>query len=153
MGDSGEYPAVAVVSVSGFQASDVKRITAQAEAGDAEAIHTLATWQMTGLEGLVEKDAAAGLANLARASELGAAYASYSLGTIYERGEKVPKSYAKAFEYFTLAFAQGAEEAAEEIYRFYYYGLGVEQNEHLAAAWQKIADEAARKLNLSGAAE
>ena len=52
----------------------------------------------------------------------------FSLGVMYENGQGVPQSFAKAIELYEQAAAKGQMDAPYSLGRSYRHGLGVEQD-------------------------
>ena len=90
---------------------DIKKLTQQANQGDASAQYNLGLMYRKG-EG-VPQDDVEGVKWYRLAADQGAAYAQYNLGLMYEKGTGVPQDYVQAHKWYNLAAAQGDSDGAE----------------------------------------
>ena len=77
-----------------------------------------------------------------KAAEQGDAYAQVNLGFMYGTGEGVPMNYVKAYMWYSLAKAQGNENAAKGLYI-----IEKEMNTDQIAKAQVLATEWLEKRN------
>src|SRR5665647_2519952 len=68
--------------------------------------------------------------------------AQYSLGTMYEHGEGVPKSFAEAAKWYRMAADQGDSTAQYRVGKMFAAGEGVLQDAVEAWEWLDLAAEA-----------
>ncbi len=78
---------------------------------------------------------AAGFEEIKALAEKGDANAQRELGGIYEEGKGIPRSYAKAAEWYRKAADQGDAPAQFYLGGMYEEGLGVQKNAQTAKAW------------------
>ena len=110
----------------------VKKIEAQAFAGEATAQHDLAAIYTAG-HGGVNVDYARALKWFTEASHNGSANAQYNLGVLYHQGLGVQKDTAKAIEMYRVAASNNHPEALYNLAIAYVEGVGVEYNPQIAA--------------------
>ena len=72
-------------------------------------------------------------------AENGNAIAQYNLGSMYTKGEGVPKNFGVAFKWYRLAAEQGLTNAQYSLAGMYARGLGVSQSYEDAYAWWLVA--------------
>lgn len=63
----------------------------------------------------------------------------FILGTMYSRGQGVPKNAEAAIKWLTLAAEQGLASAQNELGVIYKEGKGVPQNDRMAIKWASLA--------------
>ena len=72
----------------------------------------------------------------------GDAYAQYTLGLIYFKGEEVPKDYKEAVKWYTRSAEQGYAPAQLNLGVMYHMGEGVLQDDKQAVKWyRKLAEK------------
>lgn len=72
---------------------------------------------------------------LEKLANAGDAKAQFSLGRLYDRGEKVTQDYVKAFEWYSKAAKQGNNDAQYNLGAMYYHGDGIQQDYQKAFKW------------------
>jgi uncharacterized protein len=87
------------------------------------------------------RDAASFDRHLRALAEKGDAESQYKLGTAYDEGLGVPKSYTEAFKWFRLAAEQGHAHSQFRVGDMYMSGDGVAKNDTEAAKWFRKAAE------------
>ena len=76
----------------------------------------------------------------AKGAEAGDSFSAFDLAKMYETGDGVEQSYAKAFDLY-MQYSDYHSEAQYNLGRYYEEGLGVEADREQAIAWyQKAAD-------------
>ncbi len=82
------------------------------------------------------------LADLMKRAEQGNSQAQFSLGSMYHKGEGVPKDAAKAVEWYQMAAAQGNADAQFHLGLMYEAGTEISKDESKAVEWwQKAATQ------------
>lgn len=98
--------------------------------GDRRATYALATWYIHGRHFSIEARKAFRL--LKQSGEAGISEALFDLGNSYEVGFGTKKSPAKALECYIEAAARGDRQAAVEVCRCVFWGIGTQRNRKLA---------------------
>lgn len=115
------------------------RLTAMADAGDAEAQAKLAMIYLKG-DGVAADQGAA--LRWGRAAALsGQPVAQYLLGALYREGGPVPADAAAAFRWFAASAEHGNLKAMHNLATAYAQGLGTEKDEAKAVVWFTRAAE------------
>lgn len=83
---------------------------------------------------------------LRQQAEKGMAGAQYSLGRMYETGNRLPTDKAQAVRWYKLAAEQGYAAAEYRMALACLYGAGVERDERLGRRWLKRAAEHGHKV-------
>jgi len=94
-----------------------------------------------GVEAYESGDYKAALAELVPLAEQGNAAAQAALGTMYFKGQGVPKNMEVALEWYTLAAEQGNDRGQYNLGVMYNYGWGVQANDNTAVKWYTLAAE------------
>jgi TPR repeat protein len=123
--------AVALVHVR--HQSPLDRLTALAEAGNANAEFVVGTRYLNGESG--EKDSAAAVHWLTLSAVHGQPMAQYLLGTLYQRGVGTPVDMATAMQWYEAAAVQGNRKAMHDLAIAYADGSGGAKNPQEAARW------------------
>ncbi len=117
---------------------ELARLTPAAEKGDPAAQHRLGVILRDGLTGKGDYPAALGW--LRKAAGKGHGAARFALGKMYQAGQGVRPSYAKAAElYLSAAKFGGHAEAGYALGELYFYGRGVGQDYGAAITWYEKA--------------
>jgi serine/threonine protein kinase len=69
------------------------------------------------------------------AAQGGDTHSQYRLGYMYEYGQALPQSYAKAYEWYSKAAAQGLKDAEFQVGYLSQHGLGILKNPAAALQW------------------
>lgn len=88
---------------------------------------------------IIPEDAAKAMEWYRKAASLGHSDAMFSLGRMYNQGEKARKDSAKAVKWLEKASEAGNAGAMYELYEIYKMGLGVPQDPQKAREWLKKA--------------
>jgi len=102
--------------------------------GDRRASYALATWYMFGNDGY-KKNIAKAISLLKLAAKSDIAYANHDLAVAYETGTGVKKNKKIAYNNYVAAVLNGDYDAAEEVGRCLYYGIGVNRDRKMAKIW------------------
>ena len=76
---------------------------------------------------------------LLQSAEQGDARAQFHLGSLYRKGEGVPRDYQESFKWFQMAAGQGDAEAQFNLGYMYAKGQGVPRNYVLAHVWMNLS--------------
>lgn len=98
--------------------------------GDRRATYALATWYIHGRYFPI--DAHKAFRFLKQSAKAGIPEAIFDLGHAYEVGFGTKKSPEAALGYYVKAAAQGDRQAAEEVFRCIFWGIGTRPNRSLA---------------------
>jgi len=98
----------------------------------------LADFQV-GVEAYKRGDYDTALKELRPLAEQGHASAQFTLGSMFFKGQGVPKDYQEAFRWYRLAAEQGNEAAQGKLGTMYYLGQGVPKDYVLAHMWVNLA--------------
>lgn len=120
--------------------------------GHAEATYALATWYLFGRH--VAPSSAKALVLLKRAVRRGSADAAFDLAIAFEQGKIIERDERKAFQLYPTSAIRhrqplshpatyGFREAAYEVSRCYYHGIGVTADRRAGMIW-KIESKAFR---------
>ena len=105
------------------------------------AIPTLTADTAAGVRAFRRGDYATALREWKPLAERGEPEAQFNLGTLYEKGLGVTKSYDEAFKWYSLAAAQGEAQAEYRLGEMYAHGAGKPQNYGEASLWFTRAAE------------
>lgn len=94
------------------------------------------------LDGSSSGNSREALVLMKEAADGGIPAACYNLGVSFEHGNHVRKNMKKAAIYYMRGALLGHPRAAFELYRCFYYGIGLERNLDLARAWKRHFVEA-----------
>jgi len=84
------------------------------------------------------------------AAYMGRAEAQFTLGSMYDHGDRVDEDNEEAFQWYGLAADQGMADAQLSLADLYYHGEGVEKNEEEAFKWYNLAaDQGLAQAQLS----
>ena len=110
------------------------RLLNQAHAdGDPRASYAIASWYFHTHPPIINrKNYKKAVFFLQPALEAGIPFAYYNYAISLEMGWGIEKDEEAAFNYYLLAKLHGCEEAMEDLYRCYYYGLGVQKDRNIA---------------------
>jgi TPR repeat protein len=120
--------------------SDISKLQAQAEAGDASAQAALARAYHEG-NGVPQNDALA-VKWFRRAADQGDAAAEYNLGIMYRVGEGVAMDKEEAIRWYKRSAKHGDAKAMFNLGASYYNGDGVAVDDTASYAWFLLAREA-----------
>jgi uncharacterized protein len=120
--------------------SDIAKLRAQAEAGDAVAQFELGRAYESG-NGVAQNDDLA-VAWFRKAADQGSAAAENDLGIMYQLGRGVEKNKEEAVRWYRQGAKMGSREAMFNLGVSYYNGEGVADNPIAAYAWFLLAQEA-----------
>ncbi len=120
----------------------------KAEAGDAQAQHSLANAYRYGMYGLKEDIPMAAQWNR-RAAEQGFAPSEYLVGSSYEYGRGVEKDMAKAVEWYRRSAEKNFAAAQFILAGCYERGRGVPRDLEKALEWYRRAEENGHKMAAS----
>lgn len=134
------FAAVAAALERG-ETTAVARLTALAQAGDAEAQLHLASLHETGQAGLPQDLAAARLWTR-RAAGVGNRVAMHNLGLFLSEGEGGPRDVVEAAVWFRRAAERGVVDSQFNLGLLYEAGTGVQRNVREAYRWFTIAANA-----------
>lgn len=108
--------------------------------GDHRAKYAVATWLLSGQEGVVEKDVKAGVKLLKELEDGDLPEALFDLAVSYDYGWVSRRNAAKAFSLYMRAALLGDAEACRQMAGFYEEGKDVKHDRRLAEAWRKRAE-------------
>lgn len=114
----------------------------------AEAAYALGSWYIYGFR--VERDFRKAVHFLKRAMKRGSGDAAYDLAICLERGNGISKNKVEAFRCYTYAALQlltppsypsmyNFEEAAAQLARCYYYGIGTPSDRKVSQLWSSLS--------------
>jgi len=121
------------------------------ESGDPRAAYALATWYLHGF--FYKKSFGKAVKLLRKASRSRIADAAYDLAICYELGAGVKKNLKRAAALYldsALLFATqpsgqlhmySFDEAAHEVGRCYYYGIGVTKDRRISKTWLSFSEK------------
>jgi hypothetical protein len=122
--------------------SEIDRLTASAEQGDAAAQLKLGMYYYVGEGRRHPPDYAEALKWFRRAADQGNAQAQDRLGLIYYFGKGVPRDYAEAAHWYLLAAQGGNEHAQRQLIEMYSRGMGVPRDNQESKKWAKVLNAA-----------
>ncbi len=101
--------------------------------GNGKAIYALSTWYLHGQVYRRDLKKAVELLNLACDKNIPEAH--FDLAICLEKGKGVKKNLREAFLHYLKACRLGDKDAAYEVGRCYYYGLGVKADKEIGRIW------------------
>jgi hypothetical protein len=122
--------------------SEIDRLTAAAEQGDASAQLKLGTYYYIGEGKHHPPDYAEALKWFRRAADQGNAQAQDRIGLIYFLGKDAPRDYAEAAHWYLLAAQGGNEHAQRQLIEMYGRGMGVPRDVQESKKWAKVLNAA-----------
>ncbi len=104
--------------------------------GDYRAHYAIGTWYLHGRH--VAKNLVKAARLLKNAADNDIAEAAFDLAVCYENGQGVKKNKTKAVAMYLRAMRLGDNAAANELYRVFYWGLGVSRCRSIALEFSKF---------------
>jgi uncharacterized protein len=101
--------------------------------GNGKAIYALGTWYLHGR--VYKKDFKKAVELLKVACDKNIPDAHFDLAVCFEKGKGIKKNLREAFLSYLRAFCLGDKDAAYEIGRCYYHGLGVKADKEIGKIW------------------
>jgi len=129
------------VFLAGAAEIDLKRLSAEAEAGDAQAQFQLGLLHERGAGG-VKRDFAKAFLWYAKAAPQGHIAAQNNLATLYTRGKGVDRNHEEAVKWYRVAAMAGNDGAQNNLGWMYQNGMGVPKDYQQALNWFLLSAKA-----------
>jgi uncharacterized protein len=110
-----------------------ERLEKASDLGNGKAIYALSTWHLHGRVFKIDLKKAVNLLKVACDKNIPSAH--FDLAICFEKGKGVKKNLREAFLHYLRASRLGDKDAAYEVGRCYYYGLGIKADKVIGDIW------------------